>query len=55
MIQNNIFNICRAGSVRVCAVITNPRRAGVARGVLREPGAANVSTQSSVNISQLPG
>lgn len=53
VIQNNLFNHSRIGTVVVCALTSNVKRALVPGNVLLERGEANLPKQSVVNISQL--
>jgi mRNA interferase MazF len=53
VIQNNVFNCSRIGTVVVCALTSNPRRAKAPGNVLLEKGEANLPKQSVVNVSQI--
>ena len=53
VIQNNIFNRSRINTVVVCALTSNLRRANAPGNVLLEPGEANLTKQSVVNVSQI--
>lgn len=53
VIQNNIFNHSRIGTVIVCPLTSNLRRAGAPGNVLLEQGEANLSRRSVVNVSQV--
>ncbi len=53
VVQNNLFNRSRINTVVVCALTSNLKRATAPGNVLLEPGEANLSKQSVVNISQL--
>ncbi len=53
VIQNNVFNRSRIRTVVVCALTSNLNRASAPGNVLLEPGEANLSKQSVVNVSQI--
>jgi mRNA interferase MazF len=53
VIQNNIFNRSRINTVVVCALTSNLRRAEAPGNILLEPGEANLTKPSVVNISQI--
>jgi mRNA interferase MazF len=53
VIQNNVFNRSRIGTVVVCALTSNPKRASAPGNVLLEPGEASLPKQSVVNVSQV--
>ncbi len=53
VVQNNLFNSSRIGTVVVCMLTTNLRRARVPGNVLLEAGEAGPLKQSVVNVSQL--
>lgn len=53
VIQNNIFNHSRINTVVVCALTSNLRRAEAPGNVRLEPGEANLTKPSVVNISQI--
>ncbi|MBI3976987.1 MAG: type II toxin-antitoxin system PemK/MazF family toxin [Chloroflexi bacterium] len=53
VIQNNVFNRSRLSTVVVCALTSNLQRAAVPGNVLIEPGEANLSRRSVVNVSQI--
>ena len=53
VIQNNVFNRSRIGTVVVCALTSNLKRASAPGNVLLEAGEANLPNQSVVNVSQI--
>lgn len=53
VIQNNVFNRSRIGTVVVCALTTNLKRAAVPGNVLLRKGEADLPQQSVVNVSQV--
>ena len=53
VVQNNIFNESRIGTVVVCALTSNLKRAAAPGNVLLKKGEANLPRDSVVNISQL--
>jgi len=53
VIQNNLFNKSLIGTVVVCALTSNLKRAEAPGNVLLYPGEANLSMQSVVNVSQI--
>lgn len=53
VIQNNVFNRSRIGTVIVCAVTSNLRRAAAPGNVLLAEGEANLPRRSVVNVSQV--
>jgi mRNA interferase MazF len=53
VIQNNVFNRSRIGTVVVCALTSNLRRADAPGNLLLEKGEANLPQQSVVNVSQI--
>jgi mRNA interferase MazF len=53
VVQNNLFNASRIGTVLVCPLTTNLRRAAAPGNVLLAEGEANLSQQSVVNVSQV--
>jgi len=53
VVQNNVFNKSRIGTVIVCAVTSNLKRAGSPGNVLLFPGEADLLEQSVINISQI--
>ena len=53
VIQNNVFNASRIGTVVVCAITSNAQRARAPGNVLLQAGEANLSRVSVVNVSQL--
>jgi mRNA interferase MazF len=53
VIQNNIFNRSRINTVVVCALTSNLRRAEAPGNVRLEPGEANLTKPSVVNVSQI--
>ena len=53
IVQNNIFNKSLINTVIVCALTSNLKRASSPGNILLEPGEANLSRQSVINISQL--
>ena len=53
VIQNNVFNRSSLGTVVVCALTSNLKRAAVPGNVLLEPGEARLPKRSVVNVSQV--
>lgn len=53
VIQNNVFNRSRIGTVIVCVITSNLSRAAAPGNVLLEAGEANLPKSSVVNVSQL--
>ncbi len=53
VVQNNVFNRSRIGTVVVCALTSNLKRASSPGNVLLESGEANLPKQSVVNVSQI--
>jgi len=53
VVQNNIFNKSRIGTVIVCAITSNLKRAESPGNVLLFPGEADLPEQSVINISQI--
>ncbi len=53
VVQNNVFNRSRIGTVVVCALTSNLKRASAPGNVLLEPGEANLPKQSVINVSQI--
>jgi len=53
VIQNNVFNRSRIGTVVVCSLTSNLQRAESPGNVLLEKGEANLPKPSVVNITQI--
>jgi mRNA interferase MazF len=53
VIQNDLFNRSRIGTVIVCALTSKLARAAMPGNVLLRPGEAKLPKQSVVNVSQL--
>lgn len=53
VIQNNLFNRSRIGTLIVCALTSNLRRALSPGNVLLQKGEANLPKPSVVNVSQV--
>ena len=53
VVQNNVFNRSRIGTVVVCALTSNLKRASAPGNVLLEKGEANLPKKSVVNVTQL--
>lgn len=53
VVQNNVFNSSRIGTVVVCALTSNVKRAAAPGNVLLKKGEANLKKDSVVNITQL--
>jgi mRNA interferase MazF len=53
VVQNNVFNGSRIGTVVVCALTSNVKRADAPGNFLLKKGEANLKKDSVVNISQL--
>ncbi|HEX7342822.1 MAG TPA: type II toxin-antitoxin system PemK/MazF family toxin [bacterium] len=53
VIQNNLFNRSKIGTVVVCALTSNLQRAKAPGNVLLKSGEANLPRSSVVNVSQI--
>lgn len=53
VVQNDLFNRSRIGSVVVCALTSNLRRAEAPGNVLLDDGEAGLPRRSVVNVTQL--
>ena len=53
VVQNDLFNRSRIGTVVTCSLTTNLRRARDPGNILLAPGEANLPEQSVVSISQI--
>ncbi len=53
VVQNNVFNKSKIGTVVVCALTSNMQRATAPGNVLLKKGEANLKKESVVNISQI--
>jgi len=53
VVQNNVFNKSQIGTVIVCVVTSNLKRAESPGNILLFPGESNLSKQSVINISQI--
>jgi mRNA interferase MazF len=53
VVQNNVFNGSRIGTVVVCALTSNMKRAAAPGNVLLEKGEANLKKDRVVNVTQL--
>jgi len=53
VVQNNVFNKSRIGTIVVCAMTSNLKRAEVPGNVLLKKGEANLKKDSVVNVSQV--
>jgi mRNA interferase MazF len=53
VVQNNLFNRSKIGTVVVCALTSNLKRANAPGNVLLEKREANLPKQSVVNVSQI--
>jgi mRNA interferase MazF len=53
VIQNDVFNKSRIGTVVVCALTSNLERAKAPGNILLRKGEANLPKRSVVNISQI--
>jgi len=53
VVQNNVFNGSRLGTVVVCALTSNMQRATAPGNVLLKKGEGNLKKDSVVNITQL--
>ncbi|HKH77636.1 MAG TPA: type II toxin-antitoxin system PemK/MazF family toxin [Rubrobacteraceae bacterium] len=53
VVQNDLFNRSRIGTVATCSVTTNLRRARDPGNILLAPGEANLPGQSVVSVSQI--
>jgi mRNA interferase MazF len=53
VIQNDVYNRSRLGTVVVCGLTSNLKRAEVPGNVLLEAGEADLPKRSVVNVSQL--
>jgi mRNA interferase MazF len=53
VVQNNLFNGSKLGTIVVCALTSNLKRAAAPGTVLLKKGEANLKKDSVVNITQL--
>ena len=53
VVQNNLFNRSKIGTVVVCALTSNLRRANAPGNVLLDKKEADLPKQSVVNVSQI--
>ncbi len=53
VVQNNLFNASKIGTVVVCALTSNLKRGEAPGNVLLKKGEANLKKDSVVNIAQL--
>ena len=53
VVQNDLFNCSRIGTVVVCAITSNLKRGEAPGNVLLDQGEANLPKRSVVNISQV--
>lgn len=53
VVQNDVFNRSRIGTVVVCAITSNLKRGEAPGNVLLDQGEANLPKQSVVNVSQV--
>jgi len=53
VVQNNVFNGSRVGTVVVCALTSNLKRATAPGNVFLKKGEANLKKESVVNVTQL--
>lgn len=53
VVQNNLFNASKIGTVVVCALTSNLKRGEAPGNVLLKKGEANLKKDSAVNITQL--
>jgi mRNA interferase MazF len=53
VVQNNVFNKSKIGTVVVCALTSNLQRATAPGNVLLKKGEASLKKESVVNISQI--
>ena len=53
VVQNNLFNGSKLGTIVVCALTSNIKRAAAPGNVLLKKGEANLKKDSVVNITQL--
>jgi mRNA interferase MazF len=53
VVQNDLFNRSRIGTVVVCAITSNLQRGEAPGNVLLDQGEANLPKRSVVNVSQL--
>lgn len=53
VVQDDVFNHSRVQSVVVCALTSNPRRAGEPGNVLLDPGEGGLAKPSVVVVSQI--
>ena len=51
VVQNDVFNVSRIGTVVVCALTSNLRRAKAPGNVLLEEGEGGLTKRSVVNVS----
>ena len=53
VVQNNIFNKSQIGTVIVCAITSNLKRAKSPGNILLLPGESNLPKQRVINVSQI--
>ncbi len=53
VVQNDVFNASRIGTVVVCALTSNMKRADAPGNVVLKKGEANLKKDSVVNVTQL--
>lgn len=53
VVQNNLFNASKIGTVVVCALTSNLKRGNAPGNVLLKKGEANLKKDSVVNITQV--
>ena len=53
IVQNNLFNRSRIGTVLVCPLTSNLKRANSPGNILLEPKESNLPKQCVVNVSQV--
>ncbi|MGE5174523.1 MAG: type II toxin-antitoxin system PemK/MazF family toxin [Betaproteobacteria bacterium] len=53
VVQNNLFNASKIGTVVVCALTSNLKRGEAPGNVLLKKGEANLKKDSVVNVTQL--
>ena len=53
VVQNNVFNKSQIGTIIVCAITSNLKRAKSPGNILLPPGESNLPKQSVITISQI--
>src|SRR6266851_8741790 len=53
VVQNNVYNSSKIGTILVCALSSSLKQARVRSNILLEEGEANLRRRSVVNVSQM--